>query len=92
MIEPESEVSDTVTDVESHDVYFWFGGAAIASMLHDRYDKIKTSQQKDQISKEITLLQKVSVHKKGKKEHISDSLKYRDKGYMYFPCLELLPF
>jgi len=26
------------------------------------------------------------------KEHISDSLKYRDEGFMYFPCLELLPF
>ena len=83
MIERESEVSDTVTDVESDDVYFRFGGAAIASMLHVRYDKIKTSQQKNQISKELTLLQKLSVHEKGKKEHISNSLKYRDEGYTY---------
>ena len=26
------------------------------------------------------------------KDHVPDYLKYRDEGYMYFPCVELLPF
>ena len=81
---------DPVAD--SEDVYYRFGGAAIASMLHSRYEKLKQHSGDDkQLSEETTILQKLSIHKEQEKEHIPDSLKYRDKGHMYFPCKELLP-
>jgi len=86
VIEPESAVNGASADIEGDrdDVFYKFAGASIAKMLHNRYEKIQDSQQKGQISNEITLLQKLSVHDKDKKEHISDSLKYRDK---VFPLL-----
>ena len=64
VIQPENEVCSSDSGMESNDVYYWFGGAGIASLLHGRYEKIKTCtlQQKDQVSKEITLLQKLSIH------------------------------
>ena len=77
---------------DSEDVFYRFGGAAIASMLHSRYEKLKQHCGDDQqLSEETTILQKLSIHKKEDKELIPDSLKYRDKGHMYFPCVELLP-
>lgn len=54
--------------------------------------KICSLLQKDQLSKEITLLLKLSFHEKDKKQFIPAYLQYRDEGYMYFPCPELLPF
>ena len=48
--------------------------------------------QKKKVSQEITILQQLSVHQKKNKDHVPDYLKYRDKGYMYFPCTELLSF
>ena len=94
VIQPENEVCDLDSEIESDDVYYRFGGAAIASLLHGRYENIKTCtlQQKDQVSKEITLLQKLSIHDKDKKGYLPEYLKYRDEGHMYFPCQELLPF
>jgi len=38
------------------------------------------------------MLQKLSVHLPEEKAHIPEYLKYRDEGYMYFPCPEMLPF
>ena len=94
VIQPEDEGGSFDSGVEGDDVYYRFGGAAIASLLHGRHDKIKicSDQQKDNISKEITLLQKLSVHEKDKKGYLPEYLKYRDEGHMYFPCQELLPF
>ena len=94
LIQPENEVGGVDSGMEGEDVYYRFGGAAIASLLHGRYEKIKncTELQKDQVSKEITLLQKLSVHEKDKKVYLPEYLQYRDEGYMYFPCQELLPF
>ena len=88
----EKKSSDPI-DVEADDdvVYYRFGGAAIASMLHSRYDKLKEHPGDKQLSEETTILQKISIHKKEDKENIPGSLKYRDKGHMYFPCEELLP-
>ena len=81
---------DPVAD--SEDVYYRFGGAAIASMLHSKYEKLKQHSGDDkQLSEETTILQKLSIHKEQEKEHIPNSLKYHDKGHMYFPCKELLP-
>ena len=61
-------------------------------MVDMRRFKNCTELQKDQVSKEITLLQKLSVHEKDKKVYLPEYLQYRDEGYMYFPCQELLPF
>ena len=93
IIEPSNQILDSAS-VESEDVYFRFGGAAICSMLHSRYAKIKSCSlnQKEQVSQQITILQQLSVHKTEDKDHVPDYLKYRDEGFMYFPCRELLPF
>ena len=63
-------------------------------MLQVRYKKMKgsTCTNQDQVSKEISILQKLSIHDKKEKAHIPEYLQYRDEGYMYFPCTELLPF
>lgn len=75
------------------DAYLRFGGAALATMLHLRYGKMRAenvdNHKKRQISEEITNLQRINSYTK---EHIPDYLKYRDNGHMYFPCLEMLPF
>ena len=75
------------------DAYLRFGGAALATMLHLRYGKMRAenvdNHKKRQISEEITILQRINSYTK---EHIPDYLKYRDNGHMYFPCLEMLPF
>ena len=78
----------------SDDVYYHFGGAAISSMLQSRYTQIKscTLAQKERVSLELSVLQKLSIHNKEEKAHIPSYLKYRDMGYMYFPCEELMPF
>ena len=57
---------DVSSSEDTEDVYYCFGGATLCSMLHNRYDEMKScsSQQKDTISQELTLLQHISIHKK----------------------------
>ena len=56
---------------DADDVYHRFGGAAIAEMLKDTYNKTKTSSKdNNQISLDILLLQKLSVHTEEQKYHI----------------------
>jgi len=73
IIESDSQVPD-ITTVESEGVYFRFGGAAMCSMLHSRYTKIRrcSLNQKKKVSQEITILQQLSVHKKEDKDHVPD--------------------
>ena len=73
------------------DVYYRFGGATLASMLHLRYKAIRTcpNEQKEKISNEIHVLQALNTSDKAM---IPQYLKYQDNGFMYFPCDELLPF
>lgn len=77
--------------VDHVDVYYRFGGATLASMLHGRYNAMKSEQtsQKEKISQEIHILQALNTKDK---EKIPKYLQYRDKGHMYFPCEELIPF
>ena len=79
---------------DSEDVYYHFGGSTMRNMLHSRYTKIKSHplNQKDRVSQEITVLKQISVHKKEDKDRVPDYLKFCDEGYMYFHCVELLPF
>ena len=64
----------------SDDVYYRFGGAAISSMLQSRYTQIKSCilAQKERVSLELSVLQKLSIHNKEEKAHIPSYLKYRD--------------
>ena len=66
----------------------------MSNMLHSKYTKIKSCPLNEEyrFSQEITVLQQISIHKKEDKDHIPGYLKYRDEGYMYFPCVEQLPF
>jgi len=81
----------TSVHVDSIDVYYRFGGATLASMLHGRYKamKLKETKQKGKISQEIHVLQALNTKNK---ENVPKYLQYRDKGFMYFPCDKLLPF
>ena len=56
-------------------------------MLKGRYSKIKMSNKDySQISLEIMLFHKLSVHTEKQKDYISAYLKYCDEEFMYFPC------
>lgn len=73
------------------DVYYRFGGATLASMLHNRYKAMKQelTTQKEKTSEEIHILQALNTKDK---EKVPNYLKYRDKGFMYFPREEVMPF
>ena len=87
----EQSAANTAASTDSDDVLYRFCGAALASMLHSRYKLIRTCplERKDAISQEISLLQ--SINSKGK-SHIPNYLQYRDRGFMYFPSEQFLPF
>ena len=59
---------------DTDDVYCRFGGAAIAAMLKTSYSKMlnPSCSNKDQVSLEITMLQKFSVHLPEEKAHIPE--------------------
>ena len=93
IIEPNVQASELCSEDSEH-VYYRIGGSTMSNMLHSKYTTIKSSplNQEDRVSQEITVLQQISIHKKEDKDHIPGYLKYRDEGYMYFPCVEQLPF
>lgn len=79
---------------EPDDVYLRFGGGALADMFHSRYKQIKSSKShsvKARISEELSVLKWMQMEDKNK-DTLPDSLKYRDRGHMYFPHNNLLPF
>ena len=84
-----TQYSPVVTDGE--DVHLRFGGAAICEMLHLHYKQIKecTGMQRDKLSQEITILQAMVMKDKSNLPHY---LKYRDRGFMYFPDISFVPF
>lgn len=83
--------STTTTVEEPDDVYYRFGGAAIAEMLHNRYRSIHGSpySKRSKIVTEITILKSMECKDKSV---IPASLQYRDRGFMYFPDSSLIPF
>jgi len=86
-IKPSKPIPVAVCE-DTDDVYYRFAGRAIRDMLSTRYKIIEASSKNyNQISLEITLLQRLSVHTKEEKDHIPDYLKYRDEGYMYCTSL-----
>ena len=74
-------------------VYYRFGGAALAAMLHLRYDQLKSDvhaeYKRECVKDEITILKAIQCTVK---HHIPDYLQYRDMGYMYFPAARYIPF
>ena len=74
--------------VEPEDVYYRFGGAAIAEMLHNRYKRIHSCpmDKRSSVVEEISILEAVQTMDK------SASLQYQDRGFMYFPDCPFLPF
>ena len=78
-------------ECEPDDVHIRFCGAALAGMYQERYKKmrLKTNKHKDDISKELTVLDWVRVMDK---TVLPESLKYKDEGGMYFPHLSFIPF
>ena len=87
LIEPKS----VIVGADDDDVYFRFGGATLCSMLHAVYKQIKdcSEDQRDILSHKITLLQAVNTKDKS---CIPGYLKYRDRGYMYFPDPIFIPY
>ena len=76
---------------DGDDIYYRFGGAALCVMLKNRYKEIKTcpSLVRNVLSVEIFMLQAMKIKDKSS---IPDYLRYRDKGFMYFPDNSLVPF
>ena len=76
---------------DDDDVYYRFGGAAICAMLKLRYKELKNCSRTDRngISIQISMLKAMNLKDKS---GIPDYLKYRDRGYMYFPHGSLIPF
>ena len=76
---------------DQNDVYFRFGGATLASMLHNQYKEIRSCSavKRELISIEITILH--TINNKDKST-IPAYLQYRDKGFMYFPDIAFIPF
>ena len=78
---------------EPDETYYRFGGGALANMLHLRYKKMKskTCTNKDKVSREIQVLKWMQMED-ADKEKLPESLKYRDRGHMYFPRPIVVPF
>jgi len=87
----DSTPASSTEHLDPVDVYYRFGGATLASMLHNRYKamKLEHTKQKEKISQEIHILQALNTKDK---EKVPSYLRYRDEGYMYFPREELIPF
>ena len=87
----DSTLASSTEHLDPVDVYYRFGGATLASMLHNRYKamKLEHTKQKEKISQEIHILQALNTKDK---EKVPSYLRNRHEGYMYFPREELIPF
>ena len=81
---------DGNSETDGDDVYYRFGGGALSDMLHLRYKQIRACKddQRDLLSQEISILHHMKLKDKSK---LPNYLKYRDRGYMYFPDPAFLP-
>lgn len=88
---PDSAESTVVAGQDETSVYYRFCGAALASMLHCRYEKRFKRKHKAaySINREIQVLKCIECDDK---DHIPYELKYRDQGHMYFPAKYFLGF
>ena len=92
LLKPTSSGAFIHQDTQDADsVYYRFCGAALANMLHARYNERQTCKedQRETIDQEIRVLKCIQCTDKG---HIPEELKYRDRGHMYFPSKDFLTF
>lgn len=82
-------VTDPSPSNDGDDVYYRFGGAAIADMLKVRYTKRSSTSATSNVSHEIKILQSINTKEKS---NMPEYLKYRDRGYMYTPHPIFIPF
>ena len=77
--------------IEEEGVYYRFGGSALYSMLHLRYNHLKSADvaKQEKIKNEIAILKAMQCYDK---QHIPHYLQHRDKGFMYFPAPCFIPF
>ena len=82
--------NSVLTEPDTADVYYRFGGAAICDMLHLHYKQLRTcsDDQRDMLSQETSLLQAMNCKDK---TNVPGYLRYRDHGFMYFPEKEFFP-
>ena len=87
----DKSTEEPVSNDDGNGVYHHFSGVAICTMLKHRYKEIRScsSDTKNALSIEICILQAMKI--KGKLS-IPGYLQYCDKGYMYFPHSNLIPF
>ena len=76
---------------EADDTFYRFGGAAIASMLHKCYRHMHSCPygKRGSVVDEITVIKAIECLDK---TVIPASLQYRDRGFIYFPDENFLPF
>lgn len=75
------EAPSTCVPDKPDEVYYKFCGGALASMLHTRYEKIKSAPGKNNsIYTEINILKAIECTDKSV---IPASLQYRDKGHVF---------
>ena len=88
-----SKSTSTETNMadDGDDVYYRFGGATLSSMLHLRYNatRIKELPSSSFVSQEILILQAINTKDKSS---MPEYLRYRDRGYMYTPHPNFIPF
>ena len=85
-------VTDPLPSNDGDDVYYRFGGAAIADILKVRYTKRSSTSATSSncnVSHEIKILQSINTKEKS---NMPEYLKYRDHGYMYTPHPSFIPF
>ena len=87
----ETQEIDDRKGCDSDDVYMRFGGAVLSDMHHSRYKAIRTCEpdKREVISLEIDILHAINTKEKST---LPLYIKYRDRGYMYTPHLEFIPF
>ena len=77
--------------LDESDIYFRFGGAILSDMHHLRYRSIRSceSSRIEHVSLEIDILHAINTKDKS---NMQIYLKYHDRGYMYSPHADFVPF
>ena len=91
LVQDETRTTSQSSLPEPNEVYYKFGGAAIAEMLRKRYRSMYSCPQhiRCKIVEEIAVLKGMEC---SDKSIIPPSLQYRDNGFMYFSDEYFIPY
>ena len=94
LVQDETRTTPQSSLPEPNEVYYKFGGAAIAEMLRKRYTMYRSmyscpEHKRCKIVEEIAVLKAMEC---SDKSIFPPSLQYRDNGFMYFPDEFSIPF